>query len=138
VTETQTVDLASWLTAIWDEEERLAEEATPGPWKWQDPGPPHKMALLGENGRRMIVPSRTPDVWPSYMDAHFMEANHPGAVLARIAADRKILAMHTGHHECPSEEDNCGWVTDDRCSTVRLLASPYKGRDGWQENWAHE
>lgn len=57
------------------------------------------------------------------------------AVLADIAVKRAIIAMHTGFHECPSPEDNCGWVTDGRCSTLLLLASAYADRAGYDEEW---
>jgi len=117
VTETQTVDLAAWLTAIWDEEERLASE------------------------------------WQSKLDAGVAIPSHmlggvvnPASVLARIAADRRILELHgvawnaevctVCHHPHEDGEtlDNDAWP----CATVRLLASPYKGREGWQEAWADE
>ena len=70
----------------------------------------------------------------------------PMYALARIAADRKILELHgvawnaevctVCHHPHEDGEtlDNDAWP----CATVRLLASPYKGREGWQEAWAHE
>jgi len=136
---TTTVDLAAWLTQVWDEEERLAKAATPGPWKWQDPGPPHKMALLGDNGRQMIVPSRTPDVYPSVHDGDFMEANHPGAVLARIAADRKILAEYVARDndvdlmlgpDCQRQREWSGLHL-----AIRLKAEQYADRPGFQERW---
>jgi hypothetical protein len=101
VTETQTVDLASWLTAIWDEDEAEARKE-----KYRD------------------------DAW--WMDGPF-DADF---VLARIAADRKILA------ECQRILAVDGWEYSDApelaAMTIRLLASPYKGREGWQEAWAHE
>jgi hypothetical protein len=95
VTETQTVDLAAWLTAIWDEEEQLAEAI--------------QFANVGG--------------WLS-----------PASVLARIAADRKILELHAalpGPYWPFCEACGGHWP----CLTVRLLASPYKGREGWQEAW---
>jgi hypothetical protein len=71
-------------------------------------------------------------------------------VLARIAADRKILELHSyelnrfgqpirpGDPRCTTcasqDENGERWP----CGTVRLLASPYKGREGWQEAWGDE
>lgn len=107
MTETQTVDLAAWLTAIWDEEERLAKRAA------------------------QEIPGHNPD-HPYCID--------PSMVLARIAADRKILELHSVNHECTNGRETLyiERAFDDLCPTVRLLASPYKGRDGWQEEWADE
>ncbi len=140
MTETQSDDLADWLTQIWDEQEKLARAA-------QDDAP----SLTWEAEKVydgvytiQLGPSEHPDNdsydvgWDVRMPreiARYIAANDPASVLARIAADRQILAMHTGNHECPSVEDNCGWVTDDRCSTVRLLALPYADRPGYQESW---
>jgi hypothetical protein len=124
VTETQTFDLASWLTHIWDEEGRLAERA--GDWL---------TAPEIDNYGHLTVPS----AW----------------MLARIAADRKILALHKptpttleevdgreveadSFEEIVSREVNCmacAGYPEAPCPTLRLLASPYKGREGWQEEW---
>ena len=116
MTETQTVDLAAWLTRIWDEEER-----------------------------RLSDPTFCSSPWPT-----------TAQMLARIAADRKILELH--HPDRVLEnwywpERRCaecgqGWhgmtpietpptvIGPERgCATVRLLASPYKRREGWQEEW---
>jgi hypothetical protein len=109
VTETQTVDLAAWLTVIWDEEERLAIKAA------------------------QEIPGHNPD-HPYCID--------PASVLARIAADRKILAqlrlidsgvLLVGSTQDAQRENRSGLLF-----AVLALASPYKGREGWQEDWGHE
>lgn len=54
--------------------------------------------------------------------------NDPDTVLRRVAADRKILELHEGSHECTSEADNCVWITGepgDDCATVLALAEAY-------------
>jgi hypothetical protein len=119
VTETQTVDLAAWLTAVWD-----------------------------EDVARLTHPTFCGPVWPTTAE-----------LLARIAADRKILELHRGPHECrvfktgtypanwTGEEiaESGEWVyvsteyfEDEPCPTKLVLASPYKGREGWLEEWADE
>jgi hypothetical protein len=133
VSDTTTVDLAAWLTAIWDEEEadtrNLTVAGIESGWEtWLESG-----QSVGDKTGYVVAY----EVRMGAARRHIVR-NDPASVLARIAADRKILELHTGFHECPSEEDNCGWITDDRCATVRLLASPYKGREGWQEAWEHE
>jgi hypothetical protein len=55
--------------------------------------------------------------------------------LADIEAKRRILDLHS--ERMPGECDACnerqyGYP----CPTVRLLAQPYAGRDGWQPEWA--
>lgn len=135
-------DLAGWLTQVWDEQEKVAKAATPGPWKWQDPGPPNKMALLGDNGRLMIVPSRTPDVYPSVYDADFMEANDPASALARIAADRKILAEFVARDkdvdlmlgpDCLRQREWSGLRL-----ALRIKAAQYRSRPGFNPDWLVE
>jgi hypothetical protein len=133
VTETQTVDLAAWLTGIWDEEERLAKKAGGDRW------------ILDGGIHRESHPMDEVVDWV-YDEADEHIAYHdPASVLARIAADRKILALHVytvdgnGWVDCT----NCGEVGHEtegitECLHRRLLASPYKGREGWQEEWADE
>jgi hypothetical protein len=132
VTEAQTVDLAAWLTAIWDEEERLAKAAFSN-----QEDPEHGW---GKEGRAV-----TPHVGVIHEDvqrAHVVRW-HPGAVLARIAADRKIIELHgvawnaevcTVCHHLIGDDlqvDNDAWP----CATVRALASPYADRPGFQAAW---
>lgn len=144
MTETQTVDLAAWLTRIWDEEER----ATQG-------------AIDVSQGWWLVIQAAAAD--PSWAKRYGNAYQHlaqsdPRIALARIAADRKILELHTGAHECPElktgtypddwpEDAPYGkagfpwrhasneYFEDETCPTQRLLASPYKGREGWQEEW---
>jgi hypothetical protein len=128
VTETQTVDLASWLTAIWDEEERWAREAAT------------EHAIDHDHLGWASID------WNGIENERLGQLCAPMYALARIAADRKILELHgvawnaevctVCHHPHEDGEtlDNDAWP----CATVRLLASPYKGREGWQEAWAHE
>jgi hypothetical protein len=143
VTDSKTVveDLAAWLTRIWDEEERLAKAA------FSNQADPEEG--WGEEGRAV-----TPHVGVIHEDvqrAHVVRW-HPGTVLARIAVDRKILELHSYHmtasldshfkritgtehprcDTCASQDENGEqWP----CETLRLLASLYKGREGWQEAW---
>ena len=120
MTDTTTVDLAAWLTGIWDEEERLAE-STVG----------DVAAMEIDNYGHLTVP------------AHW--------VLARIAADRKILELHGPNADLcfwtntgpttHSDYGRDGWDAEPHefvCDTLKALASPYKGREGWQEAWGHE
>ena len=126
MTETQTVDLAAWLTAVWD----------------------------GDTRR---FGGHEEDCESVYLAKYPCDCVY-GELLARIAADRKILELHTGSHSCPELKtgihpddypEGSPWgkagepwrhasneyFEDQPCPTQRLLASPYKGREGWQEAW---
>jgi hypothetical protein len=79
------------------------------------------------------------------------------ALLADIAAKRAILDLHRKttevHHREPFDYltgepqstrveeascDSCGWASENptsACETVRLLASAYKDRPGYRDEW---
>lgn len=99
-------DLAAWLTQIWDEEERIAQDAD-GEAYWLDDGDATGRMLITFNASRL---------------------------LARIAADRKILALHGGGVSYPEDCGICNEALP--CETVRLLASPYVDRPGFRPEWA--
>lgn len=91
---------------------------------------------------------------PSSVGLHILR-NDPASVLARIAADRQILALH--HPDRVLENwywlerqcAECGhrwhrWIPDTPptvigpetgCPTVRLLALPYADRPGFRDEW---
>jgi hypothetical protein len=127
-------DLAAWLSAVWDEEERLATAATDGPWTagefcvWSEADV--------EDG---VIVSDGPDGGggASEENAAFIAANHPASVLARIAADRKILALHSGDNDEPCQSYAGNWAYEP-CKTLRLLASPYADRPGFRSEWLVE
>lgn len=112
-------DLAAWLTQIWDEEERIADEAD-GDDYYLDDG--------AATGR-------------------YLERFTPASVLARIAADRKILAWCTERDRIyvgtlasdPSDPVNYvpGSLAHPTDSVVlRLLAQAYRDRPGFRGEWA--
>jgi hypothetical protein len=114
VTDSKTVveDLAAWLTAVWDEE---ADE----------PAPHHLgCRYVADGDRGGLLPC---------------DCGYPAQMLAQIARDRKILALHG-----PNEWGLCGICVmgsdeeRDPCATVRLLASPYAEREGFRPEWLVE
>lgn len=83
----------------------------------------------------------------------------PARVLAEVEAKRRILDLHEpqrrrlaivpedgngtitlGFYVCPiclpSTIEHGQEFDEGPCPTVRLLAQPYAGRDGWREEWA--
>ena len=138
--EAQTVDLASWLTAVWDEEERLAKEAATHSgiyeprWSVRD-YPYEGISFWSDEEAGGFKDARTRHV----------ELHDPASVLARIAADRKILELHNATDWCGPTERSCeichedySWGPDHAdwpCATLKALVSPYKDREGFQEAW---
>lgn len=158
-------ELGTWLRAVWDdlereldEDERVAREATRGPWtaKRADRSVyPQETSVVmgGGDGGWYIVPFQgeggegiEPD------DAEHIARQDPAHTLARIereradiAAKRRILEMHADS-DFPYDPENgpggyswtpqCqGCYENAPCLTVRLLALPDAGHDGWREEW---
>lgn len=124
-------DLAEWLIEQYDADEQLARE--------QDlsrAGEPYS----DDSG----IADR--DGFPSYpwgaeeQELRFMAGvGHPTFVLADLVAKRRIVEMHRGAHECPTEDSSCGWcVHGDECETLQALALPYADREGYDPAWRPE
>jgi hypothetical protein len=101
-------DLAAWLTQIWDERETRERERL-------------------ENGPEWLE------------EAAAFGAEQPDLMLARIAADRQILAEYTSRGQdanlmlgpdCRRQREWSGLRL-----AVRILASTYADRPGYQEAW---
>jgi hypothetical protein len=112
-------DLASWLTAVWDEIQEIAVNADGETYFLDD----------GEYTLKL------------------MEAMPPASVLARIAADRKILALHARvvrfqfdgqiAYGCDACKD--GPIQDADywpCGTVLALLERHADRPDHPESWA--
>lgn len=162
-------ELAAWLTQVLDDDQASAEacdQVYPSPWELHDRG--HTATVRADAPNFWVVAELEQhpsiDGWLGDRLAHIAQ-NDPATVLARIAAHRKILALH---HPDPDAEvwdqwladetalpgtrrcDGCGeqWHADappgsppsavgpeQGCLTVRLLALPHAGRPGYREEW---
>lgn len=61
-------------------------------------------------------------------------ANHdPARALRQVAAMRLIVAEHEDQHECT--DPHAAQYPYVGCRTLRLVASMYADRDGYQEGW---
>jgi hypothetical protein len=131
-------DLVTWLRAQLDEDERVAREADSGRWLPEDKGITFEYRADdfhgGEAQARLVADTRA-NQW------HIANWD-PARVLAEVEAKRRILDLHHVT-EFESEPDHdpmgagcaeCGHF-DWPCETIRLLALPYAGRDGWREEW---
>jgi len=134
MTTAQTVDLADWLIQIWDEEEEaarfaldLTERAYPADefdieWRWARLSS-HKTSGGGGSSFEPGAPS-------------------PASVLARIAADRKILARYEracARADDPNESalvrNDWGVIASTYETVLCELASPYADHPGFREEW---
>lgn len=112
-------DLVRWLTEVWDEDVK-------------------RFSSHEESCEHV------------YLSKHSCDCIY-GEMLARIAADRKILALHrevgfstftlAGQRELRERYcDVCQQGDEDEltypCPTLRLLASAFSDRPGYQESWA--
>ncbi len=62
------------------------------------------------------------------------DCGYPTRILARAAADRRIVELHGDQHECPDWQNSSAYPYIG-CDTLRLLALPYAGHDGYREEW---
>ena len=131
------VELVEWLRAQFDEDERIARAATPGPWSVNDES--YAEWVIAANGTEVVAGGRwggEASVFESTEDALHIAAHDPARVLREIDAKRRIIAEHWLN----------GWVCDTcddgevppppfPCPTLRLLALPYADRPGYREEW---
>ncbi|WP_405888851.1 DUF6221 family protein [Streptomyces sp. NBC_01136] len=149
-----TDDLPEWLRTQLDEDERIAKDATPGPW-WHNPGKQwlgpdafEKYDLrqgeefVGYGGPHPFTGAVASTGPASNMqgmkDAAFIAAHDPARVLREIDAKRKLIETITRRYEASkasSTSTSLGaeWVV--RADVLRLLALPYTDRPGYREEW---
>jgi hypothetical protein len=87
-------------------------------------------------------------------DAPPCDCGYPAEVRADLAAKRRIVEEHRTEEACPyhpktseypfgcttcHRDPECGYVMAlGWCDTLRLLALPYAGREGYDERWRPE
>jgi hypothetical protein len=151
-------DLATWLLDRIAEDEAVAREATPGPWRVHVSGEYTSVVSEvpdPEYGGRMTVIDASgefcgsgPTVDATDEDLAHLARHDPARVLAECAAKRRIVALHrlidgVGSWGNPVRGcGNCGacgvdgeYLTAGPCLTVRLLALPYADHDGYDPSW---
>lgn len=125
----QPADIAAWLTAIWDEQETAAREEV------------EMVAEYFPADRGYSWKYRwSRQIWHGGLASNLSTmpgAPSPTEVLARIAADRQILAMYIAYRDAPERmvdvRADSWWRALDE--VVRLLALPHAARPGYNENW---
>lgn len=141
-------ELADWLRQQLDEDERVAREASAGPWRY-DPTKHHRepgtvrfsegvfTGPAGQDATCVATTGETDDP-QSMADAEHIARWDPARVLAEIEAKRRILddrdeaVAHAARDFDMVLEGNADALN----GVVRLLAQPYAGQPGWREDWA--
>ena len=116
-------DLARWLGEQFDEDERIARAADPGPWKSES---------LGRHDQAAIKPAAPTSL--IQFDGSRAAANgvhaarhNPARVLREIEAKRRIVDRYEWLRE-HGDTGGTAWV-------LPLLALPYADRPGFREEW---
>lgn len=132
-------DLVAWLTRIFDEQESAAkacEEVYPSPWEVSDRGWMAKVQADQPGFRVVAELEQYPNIdgWLSTRLDH-LALHDPASVLARIAADRQILARCMKVLSLPASAWEYSDAPDLAEATIRDLAQPYADREGFREEW---
>jgi len=146
-------DLVAWLRAQFDADEKRLRGGWYSDTHWQIL---RTRLCLGawtvsrENGVDATLNDRIAEAGLAFMRELFdqWQADHAVAWLAEVDAKRRILDQHMGSY-AELEDGTRHYFCQDRaadpdfngdlwapCLTARILAAPYAGRDGWQEQWA--
>jgi len=141
-------DLVKWLRAQLDDDERIAREATPGPW-WYNPGKQwlgpeafEKYDLrqgeefVGYGGPHPFTgavsatgPANNPQ---SMRDAEFIAEHDPARALREIDTKRRLLEWLVRKDDWALDNNLWTWDSDE---ALCLLALPYADRPGYREEW---
>jgi hypothetical protein len=134
------VDLVQWLTAQLDEDERIAREATPGPWVDQggyvtDVGPDGLPRVqVTDYGSQDGEPEE--DNPQGRADSAHIARHDPARVLAEVDAKRKLVERYERAMENrrahPDDLASAGALLALH-GAVKLLALPYADRSGYEE-----
>lgn len=141
---TDTDRMVVWLREAMDAAQHDAETAGGDEWRLQD-HPSDVVAIYDSKGEPVVYD----EGWPTEAQKAHIVRNSPAAMLRQIAADRKILDLHTTPHtvvelavepvgelfcgECDGPcthkgEAECAICGQDGCDTLRLLAEGH----GWK------
>ncbi|MDT0608853.1 DUF6221 family protein [Streptomyces lancefieldiae] len=139
-------DLAQWLRAQLDEDERIARAATEGPWSVDDNS--YAEAIYAADRRTTVVAGGRwggeASVFESTEDALHIAAHDPARVLREIDTKWKILVECVYWHgklageaaaPSPAPFPALGEALDAVTPILRARALPYVDRPGYREEW---
>lgn len=137
-------DLAQWLSAQLDEDERVARVASHvlrdgAHWsldEWHGREQPHSLIAQGTAEQPVALGHFTADPVPTEQALH-IAAWDPARVLREIDAKRQLLARYEELRAASKREGLIGDVTEEyQDFLLRLLALPYADKPGYREEWA--
>ena len=135
------MDLVEFLLARIAEDESVAQEASPGPWRVDNER--YAEYVSDKDGLAVISGGRWGDeasVFTDTDDALHLVRWHPARVLAECEAKRRIVGEHhRSGVSCPTcslgDEDGEVVYWRDPCPTLRLLALPYADHPDYRQEW---
>lgn len=136
-------DFVRWLGAQFDEDERIARGADPGPWKSDSLGRHDQAAIkLGAPTSTSLIQF---DGSRAAANGVHVARHDPARVLREIDAKRRVVAECAYWNEKLSQEAAdppkfpypcLGEILDAVNPILRALASAYADRPGYREDWA--
>jgi hypothetical protein len=138
-------NLVQFLRDRLNEDERIAREATPGPWEWRlendDPWAPERDGWLDYSGEYIAAagdeatlfgPGMTPPA-----DAVHIARHDPARALAEVDAKRRIIDRATGTRAWAIGESGrtAGTAVSLANDTLRALALPYTDHPDYRDEW---
>jgi len=124
-------DLAHWLRAQLDEDERIARAATLGPWVQSGIGDYGWTVDFGRPGAGV----ETADTEQGLADADFIAAHNPARVLRETDAKRRVIEQYESIGDPPPGDFGPDLSRAELGRVLRLLALPYADRPGYREEW---
>lgn len=139
-------ELVAFVRTCLDDDERVAREADPGPWEVGSTfGARDNRVYVREAGDpgidtigTCIIAGQVANKTRFRENAVHIARWDPARVLAEVEAKRRILDDHEplANGACNRCGDYGGTEHQQwPCTTIRALAQPYAGRDGWREEW---
>jgi hypothetical protein len=134
-------DLVEWLKAQLDDDERVAREATPGPWHLAHEGQDLRLESSVQGAAvaewTYVVRPWVPADWDDCdtRDPAHIARWDPARVLREVEAKRQIVEQHDWGNCCTGDSPVRASDPNWRCPTLRALASVYADRPGYDEAW---
>ena len=127
-------DLVAWLTQVWDEQEREARNH----WTWRD-DVPYVPDFSVRGGMVSIGAAEHRMPFAEFQERYYRRLEPDPQVLARIAADRQILAEFVARDKDVDLMLGPDCLRQREWSGLRLAlllkAGQYKDRPGFNPDW---
>ncbi|MFF1444096.1 DUF6221 family protein [Streptomyces sp. NPDC058295] len=127
-------DLVQFLRARLDEDEQLAQAATPGPWTQSGIGDYGWTVSFSQPGSGV----ETADSDQGRADADFIASHDPARVLAEIASKMSILTDYTKEQWVMEQGHRTGWTEGGQSVREYLIkgwAALYESHPDYRQEW---